>query len=504
MSFFTESEDSERRSSRWDRRAGPANYLALVGGHTASTALALAALWLASRIVGTSGYGGIVAVFAASQLIGQLTIHWTALAVFRLGCEEFVATGRIAASFWNRLFILGSSLALVLLLSPLWLAPLCRWLEIPAHARWVVLAHLMATGLAAHVQQSLYAAKLPRFQAMVQACEKSLLVAAMVVLIATGDDRWSLVAAAFALAPALAATAGLIRLRPFILPASPVDPALTGRMMRFSLPLVLFNVVGYLTTNHIDAFFILRMLSSSALGIYGLAYQMAGSFMQLPALAGSLLTASFITSSYRGEGAQVRRFFDTTLPSLTLVWSLGCALAAVGGGILVSVAFDASFRPAVELLWPLLTAAVFAGPVSIAFGPLANSRSRTIIPAVAAGAGAATNLVLNLALIPRFGLLGCAWATAAAFGVSFLVCAFLVSRIEPIPVLPTVIATAPTLVGASCSQPFGTWSALLAAAITAAFLGVMKRDTLRDALAGRSRLSFGREPAPETVIERSS
>lgn len=498
MSFFTESEDSERRSSRWDRRAGLANYLALVGGQSASTALALLALWLASRMIGTSGYGGIVAVFAASQLVGQLTIQWTALAVFRLGCEEFVASGRIAASFWNRLYIFGFSLALVLLSAPLWLMPLSRWLEIPTEARWIVLAHMTTTGLATHVQQSLHAVKLPRFQAVVQACEKALLVALLVVLIVSGLETWPLVAAVFALTPAFAATGGLFRLRRFILPVSRIDLALIRRMMHFSLPLVLFYLVGYLTTNHIDAFFILRMLSPAALGIYGLSYQMAGSFMQLPTLAGSLLTASFITTHYRGEGEQVRRFFGATLPSLTLLWSLACALAAVGGGILVTLLFDASFRPAVELLWPLLTAAVFAGPVSIAFGPLANSRSKTVIPAVAAGAAAVTNLLLNLALIPRFGLLGCAWATAVAFGVSFVICASLVSRIEPIPVLPTLLATTPTLIGALCARHAGTWSALLAAVVTAVFFGFLNRDTLKSALAGRDRLGFGGGPAAET------
>ena len=142
MSFLRESADLERRSSRWDQRAGVGNYLTLCLGHLSSALLAVTALWLASRAIGTSGYGGIVAVIAASQFLGQFAIQWTAIAVFRHGCEEFVETGSIAASFWNRLAILSLNLALVLGSTPLWLPSLSRWLELPAGAHWLLLAHL--------------------------------------------------------------------------------------------------------------------------------------------------------------------------------------------------------------------------------------------------------------------------------------------------------------------------------------------------------------------------
>lgn len=498
MSVLRESTDSERRSPRWDQKAGFGNYFVLVVGHGWSAVLALSALWLASRAIGTSGYGRIVAVIAASQLVGQFAIQWSAIALFRHGCEEFVAKGSIASSFWNRLFILSASLTLVICSAPLWMPPLIRWLALPQGSVVILVALLASTALAAHVQQSLNAAKLPRFQAVLQLTEKVFLVVALTALTTVGHTSWWSVASAFALAPVIAASVGLVRLRKLILPVARPDSTLIRQMLRFSLPLIVYSIVGYLTTNHVDAFFILEFLSVTALGIYALSYQLAGSFMQIPSLAGSLLMAWFITTEARGRPDSLSRFFATTLPVLTLLWSVGCALAAVAGSVLVTWFFEATFYPARELLWPLMAAAAFTAPVTIGFGPLANARSKTTIPAVAAGAAALMNIGLNFVLVPRFGLTGCAWATAAAFAVSFLLCAHLVWRLEGVPVRPAVFATTPALAGAIVAHFSDGPSGLIAAGATAMVIALLRRDSIREAISGAERIPFmGQAPRPE-------
>ncbi len=498
MSFLRESADSERRSPRWDQRAGVSNYFALILGHVSSAVLALMALWLASRAIGASGYGSIVAVIAASQLLGQFALQWTAIAVFRHGCEEFVETGSIAASFWNRLVLLVLNLALVLGSAPLWLPSLSRWLELPAGAHWLLLAHLTVTAFAGHVRESLNAAKLPRFQSVVQFSEKVLLVSGVVALTLMDATSWLSIATMFTMTPAFAGLAGLFRLRRLIVPIARFDSSLMRRMLSFSFPLIFFSMVGYLTSSHVDAFFILQFLSPTALGVYALSYQLAGSFMQLPSLAGSLILAAFITKGSHGDTAHRAHFFSTTLPVLTLFWSLGCAFAAVAGSVIVMGVFDASFGPARELLWPLFVAAALAGPVTAGFGPLANARSRTMIPTLAAGAAALVNVVLNFSLIPRFGLIGCAWATTVSFAVSLVICACLVSRLETVPILPTLLMTAPALVGALFAHSSGDWMGLAAAVATAAAFAVLHRDFIRSAISETARVSFVRaEPSPE-------
>jgi len=463
MGVFREGSDSERRAAEWDRDASVVNYATILGGQVGSAALAFVSLWLAARILGAEGYGGIVALIAASQLIGHVTLQWTSIAVFRHGCEEFVNEARIASSFWNRLAILGGNLGLVLLAAPWWLPRVQHWLSIPTYGAGLILAHLVATALAVHVQQSLQAAKLPRFQSFAQLVERGSVAAALIAATLFGPVGFRTIALLYVTSPLISSVVGTWRLRSLIFPRASLDPTLIRTMLRFSYPLFFFSLVGYLTTSHVDAIFILRSLSPAELGVYALAYQVAGVFMQVPGLAGSLVMAFFITAGSSGGDKRIERFFKTTLPTVILAGSILAAVAAAAGSVLLGFFFDPSFDEARALLWPLLAAAALAAPVMAAFGPAANARSRTSIPAIAAAVGGATNIGLNLLLIPRYGLVGCAWATVAAFGVSLLVFAVLVPRVMTAPRSWTLSATLPMVVGAAIAWKLGPAPALVGA-----------------------------------------
>jgi O-antigen/teichoic acid export membrane protein len=481
--------DTDRRSADWDLGAGASNYGALLFAQAGSALLSLLAVWLATDALGARGYGGVAALIAASQLAGSIAIQWTAASVFRHGCEEFVATGRIAETFWTRLTVLALNLALVVVLSPWWLPPVASWLEIGRDARSLVLLHLVTTSLSIHVQQSLYAAKLPRLQGLLQISERASLVAALAALVFSSRASFPSVALVVALVPLVPCLAGLWRLRGLIVP--PVAPrrARLGRLLGFSYPLAFQLMVGFFTTNYLDAFFILKFLTASHLGVYTLSYNLAGQFMQLPSLAGSLLLAFLITSDTRGESDRQKRFFADVLPSAALSWSALAAIAAAAGSVLIGLFFDASFQPARKLLWPLMAAAAFAAPVIVGLGPAATARSRTVIPAVAAGVAATVNVTLNFMLIPSFGLVGCAWATTASFGAALLTWSYLVTRLLSVSSSWTIPATLPALVGAIlAARGAGDGPALAASLACASLLLVAERRSVALALRAVSAL----------------
>jgi len=485
MSFFPEGSDSERRRAQWDLDAGAGNYLALVCGHLGGAALGFTSVWLAARALGSNGYGGIVAFIAASQLVGQTALHWTAISLFRHGCREFIEEGRIASAFWNRLAILAGNVALVLFAAPWWLPRVSTLLSLPADAQGLVLLHVLATALSIHTQQALSAAKLPRFQALLQIAERGAIAFGLLIASSSGAATWRLVAVIFTLAPLLSTCLALFRLRHFIFPPRGLDLSLLRQMVRFSYPLLFFSIVGYLTTNHLDAVFILRFLSASDLGVYGLAYQLAGMFMQLSSLGGSLLMAFFITSDALDKESDRKplvRFFRSFLPTLVLAWSSAAALAAILFSYLLDFFFHSSFQGARTLIWPLMGAAALAAPVTIAFGPAANARSRTSIAAVAALAAAVVNTVLNVVLIPRFGLMGCAWATTASFATSLLVFLALAPRLVSTARSWTFYGTLPMLVGAVVVPRAGEWGALAAALASGALIAVLRRRDVADTL----------------------
>ncbi|HYJ85719.1 MAG TPA: oligosaccharide flippase family protein [Pyrinomonadaceae bacterium] len=438
----------DRRDADWDVRQGPKNYLVLVGAQAASAFLAFAAVWVATQYLGPAGYGGVVAIVAASQLAGQLTIHWTGLSLVRYGCDEFIETGSISKTFWARLFILLSTLFVVAPTFPFWLPPLASWLQIPSQAYPLVVGHFVVTAFWIHVQHSLQGVKLPRLQAGLLTLERALIFLVLMTLGLGGKADLYSVTWAYVLSPLVVSAIGLWRLRKLVRPIAWPDRVTLKRILVFSFPLLPSALISYFASGYLDAFFITHFLSVVALGVYSIVYQLSGTILQLPLLAGTLLLPLFISTDPSMREERISRFISYVLPLLTLVWSLICAVLAVIAGYLVPFVFGPKFSEAVPTLWPLMASAALAGPVLMGYFPISNTKAITYVTAVNAAIAAVLNVGLNLVLIPRFGLLGCAWATLIAFVASLVVTAYLIGKHFPASHNWAPLATMPAMVGA--------------------------------------------------------
>ena len=210
----------ERRSASWDLSQGPKNYAALVAAQVASGILSFAAVWLATRLLGSSGYGGVVAIIAASQAIGQLAVNWTSASVSVYGVQEFVQTGHISKPFWTRFWIFLPNVLIVIVTAPLWLPLLSSLLKLSPEAYLFVLAHFVTNALWIHIQQGLQGAKLIRLQGSLLTLERVLVLLIVVACAATGKATFLTIALAYIFAPLGASAAGLWALRKFIFPVS--------------------------------------------------------------------------------------------------------------------------------------------------------------------------------------------------------------------------------------------------------------------------------------------
>lgn len=474
---------TDRRDPAWDVRHGPRNYAALVGAQAASAVLSFAAVWLATRVLGPTGYGGVVAIIAASQAIGQLAVNWTSVSLSRYGVEEFVETGRVAKAFWTRFWIFLPNVLLVVGTSPLWLPPLASLLKLPPEAYLFVLGHFLANALWIHVQQALQGAKLMRRQGLLLTLERLLVFLVILAFALAGNDSFLAVALAYVLAPLGAAAAGLWSLGKLILPVSGFDRVLLRRMVAFSLPILPASLIGYMSTNYLDTFFIAHYLAGSDMGVYGVAYQLSGTALQFPLLAGALLMPLFVTLGVSGRDQRITDFVSSSLPSLTLLWGMTCAAMAFVGGFLLPIVFGANFKAAADLLWPLMAAAAIAGPVQMAYNPIAHARSATYITMVASIAAASTNLTLNVLLIPRFGLIGCAWATTLAYAVHVIIEVFWIhARLLSMHTW-TLQALLPIVLGAAWAFRYGSGvMAFLVTLTAAALLSLFHRTDISKSL----------------------
>lgn len=438
---------SERQSSGWDFRNAPKNYVWLILFQVGSSAFAFAAVWLITRRMGSEGYGGVFAVIAASQ-IAQIFTNWTTVAVVRFGVDEFVAGAVIARAFWSRLVILTANLVLLLAIASLWFPVLADPLRLSPDAFWLVMIHMVVMAFWLHVQMGLQAAKMLRAQGLLQMIERLMIVAGVAALFAGQALDLRSAVICYIAGPAAMTVAGFVLLRSVIFTRFSLDAAIIRKTLVYSLPLLPYWLVGYLSGSYIDAAFISKFLSQADLGIYALATQVNGIAMQIPTLANTILFPLLLTQQAESSNERSFFFFRHILPGVVLIWGVLCAMLAAAGYLLIPLVFNPEFSGATLPMWILLASSVFWIPVAVGYAAFANATSATYISLVASCFSAVINIAANFYLIPRYGMAGCAWATFAAYAASAGIFAVLLRRASGMPYSWTFLAFVPSLIGA--------------------------------------------------------
>lgn len=441
------SDASKRRDSSWDIRNAPRNYISLVLFQVGSALFSFGAVWLITRHLGSEGYGGIIAIIAASQ-VAQILVNWTSVAVVRFGVDEFIETEKIARTFWLIFLVLAANLTIVAALSFFWFPPLADWLKLRPESFWLVMTHFTVTALWIHVQMSLQGAKKPRVQGFLQMIERLMIFAGLFALTAAAwlTPSWAMIC--YIAAPAAAMIFGIFQLRKYIWSRFSVDRAFVKKFFTYSLPLLPFSLVGYFSGSYVDAIFLSKFLSTSDLGVYSVATQINGIALQLPTLANSLLIPLLISLEKETQRHRTKRFFNDVLPTAVLVWGLLCAVAAFSSFFLVPHVFGTEFAASVIPLWILLTASCVGLPVLIGYSALSHTLSATYMSAISAILASIANLVLNFLLIPRYGMIGCAWATLISYFVSASTFALLLRKLKVLSLSWIHLAMIPAVAGA--------------------------------------------------------
>lgn len=439
--------NSERQSSSWDIRNAPRNYAALVAYQVLSAAFSFGAVWLITRHLGSEGYGGIVAIIAASQ-VAQVFVNWTSTAVVRFGVDEFVETEKISRTFWVRFVVLVVNLLAVALISRLWFPTLADWLKLSPETFWLVIAHFAVTVIWIHVQMSLQAAKLPRVQGLLQMIERLLIFVGIFALTAAANLTPIFAMLCYIIAPAAMIFAGLFKLRHFINARFDIDRAFVRKIVAYSIPLLPFSLVGYFSGSYVDAVFVSQFLSTNDLGIYSVATQINGIALQLPTLANTLLLPLFVTLTNEGLNEKIKSYFTHALPAITLVGGLSGTILSAAGYVLIPVIFGSEFEQAALPLWILISSSVVGLPALLGYASATHSSSLTYVATIASVFAATANIALNFLLIPIWGLEGCAWATLSAILISTIIFATMLKRKIQLPPSWSFFAILPNLTAA--------------------------------------------------------
>jgi O-antigen/teichoic acid export membrane protein len=212
----------------------------------------------------------------------------------------------------------------------------------------------------------------------------------------------------FALALVLPSTLAALRPR--------FERALYREMLSFALPLVPAGL-GSMAVQVIDRPILLRLADQTTVGIYQANYRLGIFMMLIVSMFDQAWRPFFIERSARTDApglfARVLTFFAAGASWLTLGLSFfipDLVTFPFFGKPLIHPAYWGGLGLVPVVLW----AYVFNGLYINFLAPvIIRKRTGYIMGATLLGAG--MNVAANLLLIPRFGMLGAAWATFAAY-----------------------------------------------------------------------------------------
>lgn len=185
------------------------------------------------------------------------------------------------------------------------------------------------------------------------------------------------------------------------------------------------NILGFLNYR-VDMFLINWFSGPTAVGLYAVGVGLVEKLWMVSQAAGTVLLPRVAAETEE----ETRKVF-TPLVARTVFWTtaFGALVLVFLSKWIVLLLYSESFLRAVGVLQALL-----AGVVTLSAGKvLANDIAGRGFPRLNIYTGViavATNVVLNLLCIPRYGIVGAAWASTVSYTVSFLGALFFYCRLS--------------------------------------------------------------------------
>ena len=392
-----------------------ARHSAIYGlGGIVSRVLAVILLPLYTYYLPPNAYGQVEIVTAATAVLSILLQLGISSAFFRFYFDTKDPGERLTVvrtSFWFTMTMATAGLVLGVLFAP----QVAHWIGLGDHAT-LVRAGAVGVWAQTNYQQLTALFRVEERSvafAIASVANVLITVAAMVVFVAA--FHWGAVGLIVGnFTGTLAVYAVLLAYRSEQLGLE-FDRALFRRMQKFGMPLVP-SALALWAISFIDREFVSWYKGNTEVGIYATAIKVA-SVITFVMLAFRTAWPAFAYSIE--DDREARRTYSFVLTYLLTAASWAAlALGALAPWLVSALTSRAGYHRADEGVALLAFGfAVYAGYTVLAIG---SGRARkTQLNWVVTGVGAAVNVGLNFWLIPRYGMVGAAISTAAAYVVLF-------------------------------------------------------------------------------------
>ncbi|MEO0784256.1 MAG: lipopolysaccharide biosynthesis protein [Pseudomonadota bacterium] len=405
----------------------------LTGYAPARLAHAIAAfggVYVFTRLLGAEDYGRYALLVSVLALVHTVSVTWAEAAAFRFAGRAR-EEGRLPSHYALALRLIGlSSLAGLTILAVLWL--ILR--DLPGYgAAMPVLAALLVAGSLTQLAQETHRAEM-----RVARYSLNETVHILGGFIAGALIAWQLDFGALSPLIGLLVTRALVAMREagWLAGAArggEISPGASRAWLAYGIPIAAALALDIVLSAS-DRFLIAAFLGEAAVGAYAAGYGVADKTVLMlcawPAIAASpLLMAAYEAEGPTAAGARARQLITTVL-LIAMPAATGLALVAQPLG--EAMIGEAVRDQAITIIPWIAYAGLFNGLlVYIASEPYQLAR-RTGLRAGLMVLPAALNIVLNIILLPRIGLMGAVYATVISYGLGFFVLAMIGQRLVPL------------------------------------------------------------------------
>jgi O-antigen/teichoic acid export membrane protein len=185
------------------------------------------------------------------------------------------------------------------------------------------------------------------------------------------------------------------------------------------------NILGFLNYR-IDMFLINGFLNPAAVGFYSVGVSLVEKLWLI-----SYAASTVLFPRVAAETNEERRKTFTPLVARTVLWvtALGALISFFLSCWLVEFLYSPTFLPAVQPFQILLPGIVALSVSRVLANDIAG-RGRVMMNNYAASVVVATNVVLNILWIPKYGIAGAAWASTISYGLGLVLMLFLYCRLS--------------------------------------------------------------------------
>ncbi len=404
-------QEKKKKDIAWDKSNFVSNFLVSTGAQFFASFLSFLISYLILKKYNQDVLGELVLLVSITQVFVFLS-NWSIVSLQKLGTEEFLDHGNIRSTFSNRLALFGANYLLVVLL----FFAFSSFLPVTFTGGVLALTYGFILALNAHFYAGFQARKVLKFQALMQVAEKSLIMAGLFLLIrftAVTVNKLLLIYLLAALLVSLVCLAVSYKQLSFRL-----DKQVIRRITRFSLPLIPYSIVSFLSTNYTDSFFLKEYVKQGDIGLYSIAYQFNGIWLQIPTILGGIILPFFITSNKQHSIENTLGYIRQYGITMNNLWTVASFCFITGLLVVLPFIYSDFTQGFFTCLYLFIAGSAISFSSGVFFSPFLLSNGILKITLPLALMSATSNIIGNLVLIPRYGIAGSA-LSSVIFGFLF-------------------------------------------------------------------------------------